>query len=147
MKKQGVVEPLLPVTIGPGRIPLAGGTRAGDWVFADGVMATDDRGNLAREALPGPRPLSGLPHWYREARCLCARAGELLAAGGTDFAHAVRSDQYFPDWRAVPFMHQARREACGSYIAPSTTVLEPRLRLPGAAMAMEMIAVTADGAK
>jgi enamine deaminase RidA (YjgF/YER057c/UK114 family) len=69
------------------------------------------------------------------------RAAEVLHAGGTDFGHAVRTDQYFPDWRAVPFLHQARREHCGSYVAPSTSVLEPGLLLRGAGMAMDVIAV------
>jgi enamine deaminase RidA (YjgF/YER057c/UK114 family) len=101
----------------------------------------DDKGGPAQEATDGGRPLSGLPRWYREAVCLYRRAGEVLEAGGTDFAHAVRTDQYFPDWRAVPFLHLARKERCGDYIAPSTSVLEPRLLLPGAGMSMEMLAV------
>ena len=135
------VEALLPIKLGKGRIPCARGVRAGPWVFASGILATDDKGGLAPEAVDGGRPLSGLPRWYREASCLYRRAGEVLAAGGTDFAHTVRSDQYFPDWRAVPFLHLARKAHCGDYIAPSTSILEPRLLLPGAGMAMEMIAV------
>jgi enamine deaminase RidA (YjgF/YER057c/UK114 family) len=135
------VEPLLVFKPQAGRIPYARGMRAGPWVFASGILATDDRGGLAPEAKEGGRPLSGLPRWYREASCLYQRAAEVLRAGGTDFAHAVRADQYFPDWRAVPFLHQARKEHCGDYIAPSTSVLEPRLLVPGAGMSMEMIAV------
>ena len=137
----GVVETLLPIKIGKGRIPFARGVRAGPWVFASGILAADDKGALAPEAVDGGRPLSGLPRWYREALCLYRGAEEVLAAGGTDLRHAVRSDQYFPDWRAVPFLHLARKERCGDYIAPSTSVLEPRLLIPGAGMAMEMIAV------
>lgn len=135
------VEVLLPIKLGKGRIPYARGMRAGPWVFASGILAADDRGNLAPVAADGGRPLSGLPRWYREALCLYRRAEEVLKAGGTDLAHAVRSDQYFPDWRAVPFLHLARKERCGDYIAPSTSVLEPRLLIPGAGMSMEMIAV------
>ena len=136
-----LVEALLPAKLGKGRIPCARGMRAGPWVFASGVLAMDEKGGLAPEAADGPRPLSGLPRWYREALCLYRRAEEVLRAGGTDFAHTVRTDQYFPDWRAVPFLHLARKERCGDYIAPSTSVLEPRLLLPGAGMSMEMIAV------
>jgi enamine deaminase RidA (YjgF/YER057c/UK114 family) len=135
------VEALLPVKLGKGRIPYARGMRAGPWVFASGVLATDDKGDLAPEAADGGRPLSGLPRWYREALCLYRRAEEVLRAGGTDLGHAVRSDQYFPDWRAVPFLHLARKERCGDYVAPSTSVLVPRLLIPRAGMAMEMIAV------
>lgn len=135
------VEALLPVEPGPVRVPLARGMRAGGWVFATGVMATDARGGAAPEMKDSPRQLSGLPRWYREATRMFHCAHEVLQAGGTDFSRAVRTDQYLPDWRAVPFMHQARREFCGSYIAPSTTVLEPALRLPQAGMSMEVIAV------
>lgn len=137
----GSVEILLPVKFGKRRVPYARGMRAGPWVFASGILATDDKGGLAREARDGSRPLSGLPRWYREALCLYQRAEEVLKAGGTDLGHTVRADQYFPDWRAVPFLHLARKERCGDYIAPSTSVLESRLLVPGAAMAMEMIAV------
>jgi enamine deaminase RidA (YjgF/YER057c/UK114 family) len=137
----GLVESLLPVKPPKGGIPLARGVRAGPWVFASGILATDDKGALAREARDNGRPLSGLPRWYREALCLYQRAEEVLRAGGTDLRHTVRSDQYFPDWRAVPFLHLARKERCGDYIAPSTSVLEPGLVVPGAGMAMDMIAV------
>ena len=137
----GPVEVLLPAKLGKGGIPCARGMRAGPWVFASGILAADDKGNIAPEAADGPRPLSGLPRWYREALCLYRRAEEVLEAGGTDLAHVVRSDQYFPDWRAVPFLHLARKERCGNYIAPSTSILEPRLLLPRAGMSMEVIAV------
>ena len=44
----------------------------------------------------------------------------------------------------MPFFHQARRAACGSYVAPSTSILQPGTLIPGAAMMTDMIAV-ADG--
>jgi len=140
----GSLQALLPVRIEKRRILLARGMRAGPWVFASGILAADDKGRLAPEARDGGRPLSGLPRWYREALCLYRRAEEVLEAGGTDLAHTVRADQYFPDWRAVPFLHLARKERCGDYIAPSTSVLEPGLLIPGAGMVMEMIAVRPD---
>lgn len=141
MSKGAEVKPILPVTVGPARVPLARGVQAGRWVFASGVMATDAKGGPAPEIIESPRPLSGQPRWYREALCLYRRAEEVLKAGGTDFRHVVRTEQYFPDWRAVPFLHQARKERCGNYIPPSTSILEPRLLLPEAGMSMEMIAV------
>ena len=106
----GAVETLLPVKIAKGRIPFARGVRAGPWVFASGILATDDKGALAPEAVDGGRPLSGLPRWYREALCLYRRAEEVLGAGGTDLRHAVRTDQYFPDWREVEEGHSAPGE-------------------------------------
>jgi enamine deaminase RidA (YjgF/YER057c/UK114 family) len=134
-------EPLLPVTLGAGRIPFARGMRAGPWVFASGVLATDFENGIAPDVLCEGRPLSGDPRWYREASRMYALADEVLRAGGADFSRVVRTDQYFPDWRAVPFLHQARREYCGNYVAPSTSVLLPRLPLPQAGMTMDVIAV------
>ena len=138
------VEVLLPVEVGPARIPWARGIRAGGWVFASGAMATDAKGGPAAEMVDGPRPLSGQPRWYREASRMFRCAQEVLQAGATDFSRAVRTDQFCREWRAVPFMHQARRECCGSYVPPSTTVLEPGLRLPQASMSMEVIAIRPD---
>ena len=144
--RSDAVETLLPAELGRARVPIARGVKAGGWVFVTGVFATDDRNAFAAEVTGGGRPLSGEPRWYREARRMYQRATEVLEAGGTDFPHAVRTDQYFPDWRAVPFLHQARREYCGSYVAPSTSILEPRLLFPEAGMTMEVIAVRpADG--
>ena len=137
------VEALLPVALGTGRIPFARGMRAGPWVFASGVLATDFQNGVAPEVLGSGRPLSGEPRWYREARVLYRRASEVLAAAGADFSRTVRTDQYFPDWRAVPFLHQARREHCGDYVAPSTSILEAALPLPEATMSMDVIAVSA----
>jgi len=142
MKRQ--TKALLPVSLGRAGLPYARGIHAGEWVFATGVLATDFKNGPAPE-ISAPRPLSGQPRWQREASCLYARAGEVLQAAGADFSHVVRTDQYFPDWRAVPFFHEVRRERCGRYIPPSTSVLEPGLLFPGAAMAMDLIAVTPNG--
>ncbi len=138
---RNTVEALLPMGSGRSRPRYARGVRAGGWVFASGVMATDDAGRLAPQVAANPRPLSGLPRWHTEAALMYARAAEVLKAGGSDFANAVRTDQYFPDWRAVPFLHQVRREFCGGYVPPSTSILEPALALPGAGMSMEVIAM------
>ena len=69
----------------------------------------------------------------------------MLEAGGTDLAHAVRCDQFLPDWRAMPFFHEVRRNACGQHIPPSTSVLEAGLLLPEAAVTMNLVAVAPDG--
>jgi enamine deaminase RidA (YjgF/YER057c/UK114 family) len=138
------VEPLLPVRGAGSPVAFARGVRAGAWVFASGVMASDDGGNLARQVASNPRPLSGLPRWHTEAQLMYARAAEVLTAGRSSFAAAVRTDQYFPDWRAVPFLHGVRREYCGAYIAPSTSILVPALAAPGAGMSMEVMAVASE---
>ncbi len=142
MNNNKEVEALLPVMLG-GRIPYARGIRAGNWIFASGILATDFSNGLAPEVANAGRPLSGQPKWYREAACLYERAREVLEAAGAGFSQVVRTDQYFPDWRAVPFLHQARREYCGNYIAPSTSILEPRLLVPEAGMSMDLIGISA----
>ena len=91
------------------------------------------------------RPRSGEPAWLRQANSIWQSAADILRAGGADVSRIVRCDQFFADWRAVPFFHQARRNACGSYIAPSTSILQPEMLVPGAAMMTDMIAVAADG--
>lgn len=123
--------------VGGGRIQLAGGVRAGDWVFVSGLLPRD---------LGDPRrPRSGEPIWLTQAKSVWRAAGEVLAEGGSDISRIVRCDQFFSDWKAVPFFHQARRSACGSYIAPSTSILQPETLMPGADMMTDMIAVASDG--
>ena len=123
--------------VGASRIPLAGGIRAGPWVFVTGLLPAD-LGSAARPrsgpaAMARPRPArSG------------GRPAAILAEGGSDVSRIVRCDQFFSNWRAVPFFHQARRAACGSYIAPSTSILQPETLVPGADMMTDMIAL-ADG--
>ena len=135
------VKPLLPVNLGNTHIPYARGIHAGDWIFATGILATDFKTGL-EPGISAARPLSGQPRWQREATCLYARATEVLHAAGADFSHVVRTDQYLPDWRAVPFLHQVRRNYSNPYVPPSTSVLESGLLYPGAGMTMELVAVT-----
>ena len=122
---------------GAARIPLARGVRAGHWVLLTGLLP-DDVGDPQR-------PRSGEPAWLRQSRSIWHNANALLRTGGADLSRLVRCDQFFQDWRAVPFFHQARRASCGSYIAPSTSILEPELLIGGSAMVTDMVAVAADG--
>src|SRR5262245_21637963 len=131
--EKSAVQPLLPYDAGPRGLVLAAGMRAGRWVFASGLMPTQF-GSAAR-------PLSGEPRWTTEFRSLWARAQEVLRAGGSDLAHTVRCDQFVRDWRAVPFFHESRRQACGTHIPPSTTVLEDALLLPEAGVTMNLVAM------
>jgi len=123
--------------IGTSRIPLAGGIRAGDLVFISGLMA-DDLGDVGR-------PLSGPPVALTQAQAIWRKAATILAEGDADTSRIVRCDQVFEDWRAVPFFHQARRDACGAYIAPSTSILQPQTAIPDAIMVTDMIAVAGSG--
>jgi enamine deaminase RidA (YjgF/YER057c/UK114 family) len=137
---------LLPVELGRARIPYARGIQAGGWIFANGILASDVRGGPSAE-LTRARTLAGKPRWHLEAECMFTRAAEVLGAAGADFSHAVRADQYFANWRAVPFFHEVRRARSGGYVPPSTSILEPGLLYPDAAMSMELMAVTPDRAK
>jgi len=122
-------EPLLPFEMHGVR--LAGGMRAGDWVFATGILPGE---------LGGERGLLGEPAWTTQYRSLFVRAKEILEAGGSDLAHTVRCDQFAREWRSVPFFHEMRRQACGKHIPPSTTVLEEGVLKGG--MTMNMVART-----
>lgn len=133
-------EPLtraLAVTEGPARIPLARGVRAGHWVFVAGLLP-DDLGDAAR-------PRSGEHPWLTQSKSVWQGAADVLARGDSAVSRIVRCDQFFSDWRAVPFFHQARRAACGAYIAPSTSVLQPEMLVPGAAMMTDILAIAAGG--
>ena len=134
LKNRGLT-PLLPYKRSD--LTFAGGMRAPSWVFATGVLPTQFGSDK--------RPLSGEPRWTTQFRSLFARGAEVLAAGGSDLAHTVRCDQFVRDWRAVPFFHEARRQACGKHIAPSTTVLEDGVPLPEAQITMNLVARPADG--
>jgi enamine deaminase RidA (YjgF/YER057c/UK114 family) len=129
------IRPLSVTETGHARTPIAGGVRAGDWVFAS---------SRPRAFGHSRRPRSGEPPALIQARSVWQGAAETLAEGGSDVSRMVRCDQFFTDWRAVPFFHQARRAACGQYIAPSTSILQPEMSVPGAAMSMDLVAV-ADG--
>lgn len=137
MPSKSLTQPLSVTETRTGRIPLAGGVRAGDWVFVSGLLP-DDLGDAAR-------PLSGEPSAATQARSIWQKAAAVLAQGGSDTSRIVRCDQFFEDWRDVPFFHQARREACGTYIAPSTSILQPQTAVPGARMMTDMVALAKDG--
>ena len=102
-------------------------------------------GLLPRDLGSESRPRSGEAPWLTQAKSIWSGAAEVLQSGGSDVSRIVRCDQFFEDFRAVPFFHQARRAACGSYIAPSTSILQPQTLVPGAAMMTDMIAVASDG--
>src|SRR5690349_3238274 len=103
--------------------------KAGPWIFLTGHEAYDWRTGRAEEAVSGPPgyPLFGHHHKSRrEADFIFRRMRGLLEEFGTDFAHSVRLDQYYPNPRAVAAYHLARHDAFGEYIPPSTSVVMER---------------------
>ncbi len=127
-------EPLGRYTVGRDPLEFATGTSAGGLIFLNGIVP-----EISGSRTSGP--LLGAPRAMEEAASLWSQAAALLDSGGSAVDRIVRADQFFSDWRAVPFFHQMRRRYC-SVSAPSTSLLVPGLMLPGAAMAMDLIAVS-----
>lgn len=116
--------------------------KAGEWVFLNGIEATDYRSG----ADPGVRgnaelPWHGLPKHRREGDFIVARIQQLLAAAGTDFTHLVRLDQYYPTWKAVDPYHLSRTAVFGKHIPPSTSVVMKGLAGPGLEVDSSVLAV------
>jgi enamine deaminase RidA (YjgF/YER057c/UK114 family) len=115
---------------------------AGPWVFVNGVVASDLR---APAPLHDARlPHAGRPRYYREAHALLARAQRILQAGGSDLAHCVRLDQFYPRPESVAYYQRARREAFGDYIAPSTSILARALIVPQASICVDFLGLRTD---
>jgi enamine deaminase RidA (YjgF/YER057c/UK114 family) len=138
------VEPQLASELGSGGIAFAPGVRAGPWVFANGVVASDLGAAASNAAFDADWARPGRPRYYREGLALLDRAQAILASGGADLARCVRLDQFYPRTEAVAFYQRARREAFGSYIAPSTSIVERALIVPEASICVDFMALRAD---
>jgi enamine deaminase RidA (YjgF/YER057c/UK114 family) len=140
------VEPLLPVRLGKAGIHFAQGMRAGPWVFATGVMAQDFGRGLAEGIVRPRHPHAGPSKRAREAALIFDHLAAVLAAGGSDYAHIVRTDQYYTTVDAVPPYQEARRARFGARIPPSTSIAAMAgFALPGAEINLQAIAVARDG--
>lgn len=123
----------------------AAAVRAGPWLFLTGHHAADPGRGVDPATTGNPSlPYHGLNRYRREGDAVLGRLGELLAKLGSDSAHAVRLDQYYPTWRAVDPYHQARKAFFTAFIPPSTSVLMEELLVPACAIDVSMIAVTRD---
>jgi enamine deaminase RidA (YjgF/YER057c/UK114 family) len=135
-----VVEPLLPVELGPGRIKFAQGIKAGRWVFATGVMAQDFINGIAPDVLAERAPHAGIPKREKEALRIFENLDAVLRAAGTDRNNLVRTDQYYTTVKAVPPYQQIRREFLQGRIPPSTSIAQRKLLLPDADMNIQAVA-------
>ena len=116
--------------------------KAGEWVFLNGIEATDYRsGTDAGVKGHAGLPYHGLPKHRREGDFIVARIKQLLTAAGTDFRHSVRLDQYYPTWKAVDPYHLSRTAAFGNHIPPSTSVVMKGLLGPGLEVDSSLLAV------
>ena len=139
------VEPLLPVTLGNGRVNYAPGMRAGSWVFASGHMAQDYGSGIAASVIREGAPNAAGPRKAREAARVFDNLEAVLAAGGSALGRVVRTDQYYTTVAMVPPYQAERRRRFGALIPPSTSIVQQGLLLPGAALDLQAIAVAGDG--
>lgn len=117
--------------------------KAGPWVFLTGHEAFDWETGKVDDGVTGPAgfPLYGQHASRREADFVLRRMREALGEFGTDFAHAVRLDQYYPNPRAVAAYHLSRHDNFRDYIPPSTSVVMERLFAGGSTISTSAIAV------
>jgi enamine deaminase RidA (YjgF/YER057c/UK114 family) len=80
----------------------------------------------------------------READYILDRMGHVLRSFGTNFAHAVRLDQYYTEANAVRAYHLARFAAFGKYIPPSTSMITEGCFGARSSMTTSLVAVMPD---
>ena len=123
-------------------VPYAYAVKAGPWIFLTGHEAFDFATGVT-EAVAGPPgfPLFGRPRWRREGDFILQRMSRMLQELGSDLAHGVRLDQFYPTPAAVDPYHLARRAAFGDYIPPSTSVIMERCFGAASGISTSLIAV------
>ncbi len=125
-------------------VSYAYAVKAGPWLFLTGHEAWDWRTGAIDETVAGPPsyPLFGTSHRSRrEADFIFNRMRGVLQEFGSDFAHAIRLDQYYPNPRAVAAYHLARHDAFADYIPPSTSVVMDRVFGGQSTISTSLIAV------
>jgi enamine deaminase RidA (YjgF/YER057c/UK114 family) len=117
--------------------------KAGPWIFLTGHEAYDWQTGTVEEAVSGPPgfPLFGQHKSRREADFILQRMSRVLEEFGTDLAHSIRLDQYYPNPRAVAAYHLSRHDAFGDYIPPSTSVVVERCFGAASTISTSLIAV------
>ncbi|HWB49796.1 MAG TPA: RidA family protein [Stellaceae bacterium] len=131
-------------------VAYACAVKAGPWVFLTGHEAFDWETGTVDASVAGPAgfPAYGSRHpSRREADFVLQRLTALLREYGTDLAHAVRLDQYYPNPRAVAAYHLSRHENFRDYIPPSTSVVMERLFDAGSTISTSLIAVTPEAGR
>lgn len=99
-------------------------TKSGPWIFLNGHEAFDFAAGVPDEVAGAAGfPLFGLPKSRREGEFILRRMRAILGEFGSDLAHGVRLDQYYPNPEAVAAYHLARHAQFRDYIPPSTSVV------------------------
>ena len=116
--------------------------KAGPWIFLTGHEAYDWASGASNEVAGAPGyPLHGKGKSRREADFILQRMRRVLGEFGTDLAHSLRLDQYYPNPEAVTAYHLSRHAAFGDYIPPSTSVVMERCFAAGATISTSLLAV------
>src|SRR5437773_10424140 len=83
-------------------VSYAAAVKAGPWIFLSGHEAYDWASGTSNEVAGAPGyPLHGQGKSRREADFILQRMRRVLGEFGTDLAHSLRLDQYYPDPEAV----------------------------------------------
>ncbi len=115
--------------------------KAGPWIFLTGHEAYDWATGSADEiAGPPGFPLYGSGRSRREGDFILQRMRRLLGEFGSDLAHSIRLDQYYPNPKAVAAYHLARHAEFHDYIPPSTSVVMERCFSAEATISTSLIA-------
>jgi enamine deaminase RidA (YjgF/YER057c/UK114 family) len=123
-------------------VQYAYAVKAGPWVFLTGHEAYDWQTGITEEVAGPPGfPLYSHHRSRREGDFILCRMRGLLGEFGTDLAHSVRLDQYYPNPRAVAAYHLSRHAEFGDYIPPSTSVVMERCFAAEATISTSLIAV------
>ena len=123
-------------------VPYAYAVKAGPWIFLTGHEAYDWATGIP-DAVAGPAgfPLYGRGRSRREGDFILQRMRRVLRELGSDLAHAVRLDQYYPNPKAVAAYHLSRHAEFGDYIPPSTSVVMERCFAGESTISISTIAV------
>jgi enamine deaminase RidA (YjgF/YER057c/UK114 family) len=123
-------------------ISYAYAVKAGPWVFLTGHEAYDWVTGIPDEVTgPAGYPLYGRDRSRREGDFILQRMGRVLGEFGSDLAHSIRLDQYYPNPKAVAAYHLSRHTEFHDYIPPSTSVIMERCFAAEATISTTLIAV------
>ena len=137
----GVVQPILPVKLGPDGVNYAQGVRAGRWLFVSGLMAQDFKTGVPESVLAPAMPLYDSAPAEREAAMIFDSLDNVLAAAGTTRDNIVRVDQFFTGVAPIAAYQGTRRRRLGAAAPASTSMVMQALPLAGASMSVDALAV------
>jgi len=123
-------------------VPYAYAVKAGPWIFMTGHEAYDWASGIPDEVAGPPGfPLYGRGRSRREGDFVLQRMRRLLGEFGSDLAHSIRLDQYYPNPQAVSAYHLSRHAEFHDYIPPSTSVVMERCFGADTTISTSLIAV------